>query len=148
MSGFTEDQYAEIKEMFLLFDNRGDQTIPVQQIGDLLRSLSHNPTEAEVYKLCETHKEKERISFEEFLPMLVSLTKSKKHRGSADEFVELFSLYDRDGAGCISSPEIRYVLTHIGEALTDQEVEEIIDGHVDSQGNIHYEQWVRDVMTK
>lgn len=38
--------------MFSLFDNRGDGKISVSQLGDVLRALGQNPTEAEVKKCC------------------------------------------------------------------------------------------------
>ena len=46
----------DCQDAFQLFDNRGDGKIPVSHIGDVLRSLGQNPTEAEVKKLCHQHK--------------------------------------------------------------------------------------------
>lgn len=40
----------EHKEAFLLFDRRGDGKIESTQLGEVLRSLGHNPTQAEVKK--------------------------------------------------------------------------------------------------
>lgn len=34
----------------------------------------------------------------------------------------------------------------LGEKLTDEEVEQLLVGHEDSQGNVHYEEFVRAVM--
>lgn len=34
----------------------------------------------------------------------------------------------------------------LGEKLTDEEVEQLLAGHEDSQGNVHYEEFVRAVM--
>lgn len=42
----------EYQEAFSLFDNRGDGKINVSQLGDVLRALGQNPTEAEVKKCC------------------------------------------------------------------------------------------------
>lgn len=41
----------EYQEAFSLFDNRGDGKISVSQLGDVLRALGQNPTEAEVKKV-------------------------------------------------------------------------------------------------
>ena len=43
-------------ETFQLFDNRGDGKIQVNQVGDVLRALGQNPTEADVKKLTHQHK--------------------------------------------------------------------------------------------
>ena len=40
----------EHKEAFMLFDRRGDGKIDSSQLGEVLRSLGHNPTQAEVKK--------------------------------------------------------------------------------------------------
>lgn len=43
---------ADYQEAFSLFDNRGDGKINISQLGDVLRALGQNPTEAEVKKCC------------------------------------------------------------------------------------------------
>jgi Ca2+-binding EF-hand superfamily protein len=53
-----------------LYDNRGDGRIPVSLIGDVIRALGQNPTEAEVKKLVHEHRADERVTFEVFLPIL------------------------------------------------------------------------------
>ena len=44
----TEEQIAEFKEAFSLFDKDGDGTITTKELGTVMRSLGQNPTEAEV----------------------------------------------------------------------------------------------------
>ena len=41
---------AEYQETFSLFDNRGDGKIFAHQLGEVLRAMGQNPTEAEVRK--------------------------------------------------------------------------------------------------
>lgn len=41
----------EHKEAFLLFDKRGDGKVDSAQLGEILRSLGLNPTEADVKKV-------------------------------------------------------------------------------------------------
>merc|ERR1711970_526161 len=71
--GFTEDQVEDFKEVFQLFDTKGDGLIQVTQVGEVLRALGTNPTEGEVKKLvqssCQNDKDA-RVTFEMFLPML------------------------------------------------------------------------------
>lgn len=42
---------AEAKEAFALFDKRGAGKIPQESLGDVLRALGQNPTQAEVAQL-------------------------------------------------------------------------------------------------
>lgn len=45
-----------MQEAFQLFDSRGDNKIHVAQIGNALRALGQNPTEADVKKFTNQHK--------------------------------------------------------------------------------------------
>lgn len=113
MAGYTEDQMMEYQEAFSLFDNRGDGKISVSQLGDVLRALGQNPTEAEVKKCCNQHKPDDRITFDVFLPILQAICKSKS-TNSAEDFIEGLRHFDKDGSGYISSAELRHLLTTLG----------------------------------
>lgn len=151
-----------------MFDSRGDGKIHVSQIGDALRALGQNPTESDVKKFTHQHKPDERISFEVFLPIYQAISKSRTS-DTADDFIEGLRHFDKDGNGFISSAELRHLLTTLGtyctcvfmkrkmygifisfiitgEKLSDEEVETLLAGHEDSQGNINYEDFVRQVM--
>lgn len=112
----------------------------------MLRALGQNPTEAEVKKCCHTLKGDERIAFDVFLPILHAICKNKS-TDSAEDFIEGLRHFDKDGSGYISSAELRHLLTTLGEKLTDDEVEALLAGQEDSQGNVHYEDFVRMVMS-
>ena len=47
----TEEQIAEFKEAFSLFDKDGDGTITTKELGTVMRSLGQNPTEAELQEM-------------------------------------------------------------------------------------------------
>jgi len=51
MADFTEDQVSEFREAFQLFDRSGDERIKLSQVGDVIRALGQNPTNAEVAKV-------------------------------------------------------------------------------------------------
>ena len=44
----TEEQIAEFKEAFSLFDKDGDGVITTKELGTVMRSLGQNPTEVEL----------------------------------------------------------------------------------------------------
>ena len=44
---------TEYRDAFALFDKRGDNKIDSDQIGDVLRALGLNPSEAEVKKISQ-----------------------------------------------------------------------------------------------
>ncbi|XP_054158029.1 myosin-2 essential light chain-like [Oppia nitens] len=88
----------------------------------------------------------ERIGFEVFLPILQTISRNRS-TDTAEDFIEGLRHFDKDGSGYISSAELRHLLTTLGEKLTDDEVEQLLAGQEDSQGNVHYEDFVRLVMS-
>ena len=44
----TEEQIAEFKEAFSLFDKDGDGTITTKELGTVMRLFRQNPTHAEL----------------------------------------------------------------------------------------------------
>ena len=44
----------------------------------------------------------------------------------ADEFIRGFQIFDKDLNGTIQLGELRYILTQIGEKLSDEEVDELL----------------------
>ena len=81
------------------------------KVGEVLRALGTNPTEAEVHRLCQDYMKKDdRISFDTFLPILQSVS-SKKITDTVEDFVEGLRHFDKDGNGFITSAELRHLLT-------------------------------------
>jgi len=137
---------SDAREVFVYFDTKGDNKISVGQIGDVLRALSQNPTEAEIKKCCVNWRSDDvRISFEEFLPIYQTIIKNKEDH-SLEEFVEGLSHFDKEGNGFISVAELRHLLTTLGERLSDEEVDQLLQGQEDSHGNVNISDFVRYVM--
>lgn len=142
---FSGDQIAEFMEAFQLFDNVGDNKIYVSQIGEALRALGQNPTESEVRKLTSQHKNDDRIGFDSFISIYLSLMKNGTETDL--DVLEILRHFDKDGNGFISFAELRHLLTTLGEKLTDVEVELLLSGHKDDQGNVNYENLVNTLMS-
>merc|ERR1712098_895644 len=148
--GFTEDQVEDFKEVFQLFDTKGDGCIQVNQVGEVLRALGQNPTEGEVRKLVQSSKTggpDSRLTFETFLPLLQAVS-GRKPTDTPDDFVEGLKHFDKEGNGRISAVELRHLLTGLGEKMNDEEVEQLIQGKEDAQGLINYEEFVKMVLAQ
>ena len=44
----TKEQITELKKAFEVYDICGDGTISYKELGNVMRSLGHHPTEAEI----------------------------------------------------------------------------------------------------
>nr|ACO14847.1 Myosin-2 essential light chain [Caligus clemensi] len=144
-TNFSDDQIAEFQEAFMLFDTEGDGMIPANQVGEVLRALGQNPTEAEVKRLVQNQKTEGRVTFETFIPILQAVS-SKPVTDTMEDFVEGLRRFDKDGNGFISSAELRHLLTSLGEKMTEDDVDSLIHGQEDSSGNINYEEFVKMVL--
>lgn len=60
-----------------------------------------------------------RLFFVFFVPVL---------RRPTEEFIRGFQVFDKEGNGFIGAGELRYVLTQLGEKMTDDEVDELLKG--------------------
>jgi len=142
MGEFTEEQIAEFKEAFSLFDRDGDGNITTKELGTVLRSLGQNPTEAELKEMISAYEGGNgMIDFAEFTRLM---SKTMKETVGEQEIIDAFKVFDKDGNGLISAAELRHIMTNIGEKLTEEEVDEMLrEAEVDSDGHINYHEFVK-----
>tara|TARA_B110001450_G_C17343914_1_gene368632 strand:+ start:94 stop:543 length:450 start_codon:yes stop_codon:yes gene_type:complete len=144
----SEEQIAEFKEAFSLFDKDGDQTITTKELGTVMRSLGQNPTEAELQDMINEVDVDGNgtIDFSEFLSLMA---RKMKDTDTEEELVESFKVFDRDGNGLISAAELRHVMLGLGEKLCDAEVQAMISrADDDKDSHINYEEFVKMMMSK
>jgi len=149
MSGLSEDQIYEIQEVFSLFETRGNGKVEASKIGDILRALGLNPTEAEVKKLVSEVDANggTTMPFQSFLPIYLAVCKKKdENQSTAEDFIEGFRVFDKDANGTISSAELRHLLTTLGEKMEEVDVENLIAPFEDQHGNINYEDFVKHIL--
>merc|ERR1719149_66521 len=135
----TEEQIAEFKEAFSLFDKDGDGTITTKELGTVMRSLGQNPTEAELQDMINEVDADGNgtIDFPEFCTLMA---RKMKDTDSEEDLIEAFRIFDRNGDGTISAAELRKVLSNLGDKLQDEEIDDMIrEADVDDSSSIDYE---------
>jgi calmodulin len=144
----TEEQVAEFREAFSLFDKNGDGDITTNELGTVMRSLAQNPSESELQDMInEVDADNSgTIDFVEFLAMMA---RKMKDTDSEEEIREAFKVFDCENNGYISAAELRHVMISIGERLTNDEVDEMIrEADRDGDGRIDYQEFVQLMMHK
>ena len=144
----TEEQIAEFKEAFSLFDKDGDGTITTKELGTVMRSLGQNPTETELQEMINEVDADGNgtIDFPEFLVMM---ERKMKDTDSEEEIKEAFRVFDKDGNGFISAAELKHVMTNLGEILSDAEIDTMIaEADLDVDGQVNYEEFVKMMASK
>jgi len=79
-----------------------------------MRSLSHNPTEAELQDMIKEAGPVDvngTIAFHEFLIMMAW---EMGDTDGEEEIKDAFKVFDKDGNGYISAAELRHIMTSIG----------------------------------
>ena len=97
----TEEQIAEFKEAFSLFDKDGDGTITTKELGTVMRSLGQNPTEAALPDMINEFDadENETIDFSAFLSLMA---RKMKDQDTEEKLMKAFNVLNIDGIGLIS----------------------------------------------
>lgn len=139
----TEEQVAEFQEAFSLFDRDNDGIITIKELGTLMRSLGHNPTENE---LADMINEEGTIDFLEFLKRMA---RNMRKMSFEEQILEAFQVSDKDGNGLISAVELGSLLKYLGEKVSDEEVDEMFgDADLDGDGLINYEEFMKMALSK
>nr|XP_048703189.1 uncharacterized protein LOC125635491 isoform X2 [Caretta caretta] len=139
----TEEQKQEIREAFDLFDTDGSGSIDVKELKVAMRALGFEPKKEEVKKMI-TDIDKGgsgTIEFEDFLAMM---TQKMNEKDSKEEILKAFRLFDDDGTGKISFKNLKRVAKELGENLTDEELQEMIDeADRDGDGEVNEQEFLR-----
>ncbi|NXE81031.1 CETN2 protein, partial [Cochlearius cochlearius] len=139
----TEEQKQEIREAFDLFDTDGTGNIDVKELKVAMRALGFEPKKEEIKKMIsDIDKEGTgKIGFNDFL---VVMTQKMAEKDSKEEILKAFKLFDDDETGKISFKNLKRVAKELGENLTDEELQEMIDeADRDGDGEVNEQEFLR-----
>merc|ERR1719219_562296 len=139
----TEEQKQEIREAFDLFDTDGSGNIDAKELKVAMRALGFEPKKDEIKKMiADIDKDGSgTIDFQEFLEMM---TTKMSEKDSREEILKAFRLFDDDETGFITLKNLRRVSKEIGENMSDEELQEMIDeADRDGDGQINEDEFLR-----
>jgi calmodulin len=142
IDGLTREQVEEFKEAFELFDKDGDGRVTARELGVVMRSLGHEPTEEELRDMVNEIDidGNGTIELEEFVKMMSKKVQTDENE---KELREAFQVFDKDQDGFISPYELRFVMQNLGERLTEEEVVEMIrEADLDGDGKVNFTEFV------
>lgn len=139
----TEDQKNEIQEAFDLFDTDGSGSIDAKEIKVAMRALGFEPTKDEIRKMIAS-VDKDGSGMIDYAEFLELMTVKMSQRDSKEEILKAFRLFDDDETGKISFRNLKRVAQELGENMSDEELQEMIDeADRDGDGEVDQDDFFR-----
>ncbi|KAK6589652.1 centrin [Cryptosporidium xiaoi] len=138
----SEQQKLEIKEAFELFDGDSIGYIDIKEVKVAMRALGFDPKKEELKKLSSNLESSNgMVSYNEFYDLVETKILQRDPR---EEIIKAFKLFDDDGTGKISFKNLKRVAKELGENISDEEIQEMIDeADRDGDGEINQEEFIR-----
>lgn len=139
----SDEQKADIKEAFDLFDAEGTGVIDIKELKVAIRALGFEPKKEDIKKMvADVDKEGTgKISYADFLQLM---TMKMSEKDSNEEILKAFRLFDDDDTGTISFKNLKRVAKELGENLTDEELKEMIEeADLDGDGEVNQDEFLR-----
>jgi len=126
----TEEDVADLRETFSMFDKDGGGTISLQELQGVMKKLGSSVTQKELKEMISSVDENNdgEIDFDEFLNMM------RKMPDSENELKQAFVVFDADGDGTTSRSELKKIMLKFGQTLTDAELDAVM-AEVDENGD-------------
>lgn len=126
----TEEDVADLKETFNLYDKDGGGTISTDELQGVLNKLGTQVTSSELKEMVAAVDENNdgEIDFDEFLGMM------KRMPDSENELKDAFKVFDVDRDGTTSKQELDRIMKKFGQNLTNQELDAVFQ-LVDTNGD-------------
>ena len=122
----TEDQIAEFKECFALFDEDGSGSVDTAELGSVMKSLGQKMTDEELRTMI-TYVDADGSGTVDFAEFLGMMARQMKDHDSDLILQRAFDLLDSDGSGKVSKGALCYVLGALCDKMTCAEIEELVD---------------------
>ena len=141
----TEQQKAEVKEAFDLFDTDGSGVIEAKELKVALRALGYEPQKDEIKRLINevgTGGERDATGTIDFKEFLEIMTLKMSEKDNPEEIEKAFKLFDIDNKGSISYENLREIAAELKENISEDELREMIyEACKDRNGKVSKEEF-------
>ncbi|KAJ2787235.1 Calcium-binding component of the spindle pole body (SPB) half-bridge [Coemansia interrupta] len=122
----SDEKLEEIREAFNLFDTNKDGLLDYFELKVALRALGFDLKKDEVLKILQRQDadDKSVISQDAFMKVASEMV---SRRDPVDEYKKAFKLIDEDGTGFISAANLRRIARELGESISEEEINAMIE---------------------
>ena len=139
----TEEHQAELKEAFSLFDSDHRNALDARELKAAIRAMGFDVKKEQVKKMMDDigRGPTDLVPFEEFLEIMRDKMFEK---GSKEEIMKIFQLFDDEQSGKISFRNLKRIAMEIGENISDEEIRDMIDeADRDGDGALNFDEFYR-----
>ncbi|KAJ8429761.1 hypothetical protein Cgig2_006452 [Carnegiea gigantea] len=144
MTSLLKHTSSKLRKTFSRYDSDKDGQINPESLGDMIRTLGGNPTEAQVNEIVSKESLNGPFDFHRFVGLM------RKHLRAKPMDLELhraLEAIDNDVDGYINIAKLRHAMTTMGESLDPEEFDEWIRAiGVGSDGSVRYEDIIAPMM--
>mmetsp|Transcript_43635 Transcript_43635/g.86035 ORF Transcript_43635/g.86035 Transcript_43635/m.86035 type:complete len:160 (+) Transcript_43635:161-640(+) len=138
----TEDQKIELRESFDLFDAEKKGSIDLHELKVLIRALGFPVKKNDVLK-CVHDFDPANEGVVKYDLCMDIMSELYGERDPEEEILKAFQLFDGDGSGTINVKNMRSIARELGENLSDDELQAMIDEFdADQDGEINKEEFL------
>ncbi|XP_042336391.1 centrin-2-like isoform X2 [Sceloporus undulatus] len=133
----------QMRDAFDLLDIDGTGTIDVKDLKVSIRALGFEPSKKEIRRIIlDVDKEGSgKVGFDAFYSVM---TRKMSEADPDEEILKAFKLFEDQESGKVSFKGLKRIANEIGEQLTDEELQEMIDeADQDKDGKVSEQEFLR-----
>ncbi len=152
VTSLENDEIKVLKICFNMFDVKDQGFLSSDDLDDILRGMGFRPSKEELQEILEEIDEdgSGEIEFPEFCQLCAKfLVEEPDEDTMKAELKEAFRIYDRDGAGYITTGQLREIISELDTRLTSDDLDGIIEEiDEDGSGTMDFDEFCTMMMSK
>eukprot|EP00195_Chlamydomonas_chlamydogama_P012241 CAMPEP_0202901562 /NCGR_PEP_ID=MMETSP1392-20130828/14326_1 /ASSEMBLY_ACC=CAM_ASM_000868 /TAXON_ID=225041 /ORGANISM="Chlamydomonas chlamydogama, Strain SAG 11-48b" /LENGTH=201 /DNA_ID=CAMNT_0049588143 /DNA_START=103 /DNA_END=709 /DNA_ORIENTATION=- len=135
-TGVTEEQLAQFKEAFELFDADKSGCIDEKELRACMRAVGFDVSKQEVQRMIASVDDdgSGTIEFPEFMKLMCQ---QQERKDPKEDVKRVFMLYDTQGKGHITVDDLQRACRQLGESMSDAQLAEMLRiADVDKDGEV------------
>lgn len=138
----SEKRKAAFVECFSFYDKGKQGKVETKFLGEMMRCLQLNPTNAEVDALISQHGSGGFVARDAFVE-ICDRKESNPDPKEAEKLMESFKVFDKEGQGFISVQELKYLLQTLGEKIPNEVLEALLKDADNGNGQVNYASFIK-----
>merc|ERR1712113_549562 len=150
-TGLENDEIKCLKTCFDLFDSKKQDFLSADDLDEILRAMGFRPSKEELQEILMEIDEdgSGEIEFGEFCQLCAKfLVEEPDEETMKAELKEAFRVYDKEGAGFITTDQLREIIGELDPHLTAADLDGIIEEiDEDGSGTMDFDEFCQMMMS-